>query len=290
MLFLSDRGVLNFVYVGYWLFAIVSDIYFIYLFAYHHKRIQEATETLNNLGNYTIEEVGFKDKKGKCRNPHKLITVMFAATVLACFVHPMGGYGVTGWTPKKLILDSSRQLSFQLFLWSPDDLNDNSTKLEDLKREYSTELTPMTMIMGISEIGMRFCSNMKMDTAQNMGVVVAVLTYLRNRYFGRKVKNIDIESYTNGYDTDELDNPSGLFAEFKLMKKENRLMNGLAGGLLKIVHAHNLLQCATFLMRCLDGNASLTEFAFLVYGLVKVAAIYYFGKKAEAEVRTNLFF
>lgn len=286
-MFLSDLGVLRFVYFGSWIFAIVSDVYFVYLFAYHHKRIKEATETLDNIGDYTIEEVGFGEKKWKCRNPHKLITVMFAATILACFIHPMGGNGVKDWTPKKLTLDQSMRLSYQLFLWSPDDFDENSTKIDELDREYGTVLTPVTVIMGISEIGMQFCHNMKMDTAQNMGVVVAVLIYLRNRYFGKKVKHIDFKN-NNGNDAGELSSPIGIFAEFKQMKKENRLMNGLAGGLLKIVHAHNLIQCAKFLMRCLDGGASLTKFAFMMYGLVKVAAIYYFGKKAEAEVENIL--
>lgn len=282
VLFLADKGVLSFVYFGKWLFTIVCEIYFMYLFAYRHKQIKATTETLKIRGTYTIEEVG--NKKWKCRHPRKLITVLFVATILACFMSPMGGSGVQSWSPKKLVLHSSKMLSYKLFIWSPDDFKENSTKTRELTRDYGTHLTPLTVIMGISEIGMRFCSKMKMDTAQNVGAVVAVLIWLRNRYFGKKLKRIDFKNYNDGDDNDELDSSNGLYAEFMEVKEENMLTNRLTGGLLMIVHVHNLLQCATFLMRCLDGNATLTQFAFLIYSLSKVALIYSFGTRAEAEV------
>lgn len=112
-----------------------------------------------------------------------------------------------------------------------------------------TNHSPVCCYHHCMQIGMRFFSNMKMDTAQNMGVVVALLIWLRNQYFGKKLKSIDFKSYTDDEKVEELDSPEGIFAECKQLKKENRLMNGLAGGLLKIVHTYNLLQCARFLIK-----------------------------------------
>lgn len=255
-----------------------------FLFAFRHNKINETMTALRKLRSYSIGEMG--TKQWKCRNPRKVITILFVVSIFACFMQPMGGYGVEGWSPKKLILDSSTKLAFMVFVWKPED-GTNSTKLEMLIQEYGTNLTPLTVIMGTTDIAMRYCSNLKMDTALNMGIVVAILVFLRNRNFARKVLSVDFEQCNYVGDSEELNSTTGLYAEFKqVVKKENKMLNGLVGGLLKIIHAYSVMQGATFLIRCVDSEATLTEFAFLVYDLIKVAIMYHFGKKAEAEVLT----
>ncbi len=283
-------GVPKLVYVGSWLFTIVSEVYYIYLFAFCHKRIHEMMSTLRKFDSHLIGTVGIR--KWKCKNPTKLITMLYLASILACFMHPVGRFGIQQF-PQKLILNSSKKLSVKLFIWNQNDLDlANSTRIKTLHQQYGGSLTSVTFLMGITEIGMRFCSNMKMDTALNVAIVAAILTWMRNRYFGKKVRNIDFKNSANKDDVDELDSPNGLFAEFKQIKKENRTLNGLVGGLLKIIHAYNVMQCTTFLMRCLDSRATIAELLFLVYGLMKVAVLYYFGKKAAAFVRlkTKIYF
>lgn len=286
MIFALQPEVPRLVYASSWLFTIVSEIYYIYLFAFCHKRINEIITTLRKLGSHSIEEVG--TGKWKCKNPRKLITLLFIVSIFACFMYPVARFGIQNWSPKKLILESSRKLSVKLFIWNRNHLNINSTEMKTLQEKYGTELTTVTFLMGMFDIGMRFCSSMKMDTALNVGIVAAVLIWTRNRYFGKKVKNIDFKNLSNGNDAEELNSPTGLFSEFKQIRKENRILNGLVSGLLKIIHVYNIMQCTTFLMRCLDDRATLPEFGFLVYDLLKVAVMYYFGKKAAAFVRIIL--
>lgn len=223
--------------------------------------------TLRKITNHSIEKVG--PKKWKCHNPRKLITALFVVSIFACFMQPIGGCGAPGceWSPKNLILDSSLKLASKLYVWSPDDVNNNTaTKLLE---EYGTELTPLTVTMGITEIAMRYCSNLKMDTALNIGVVVAILTCLRNRNFAKKIKNSDLKKNNHASDSEELNSATGLFTEFtQVVRAENKVLNGLVSGLLKIIHAYSVMQGATLFMRCLDNGATLTEFAFLVYDLI----------------------
>ncbi len=282
----EEGGVPKLVYVGSWLFTIVSEIYYTYLFAFCHKRINEKMTALWKLGSYSIVEIG--NRKWMCKNPNKLITLMFVTSLFACFMHPVGRFGIQNWSPKELILSSSKKLSNRLFIWDTNDFSINSTKIPTLEQEYGTTLTWVTFLMGMTEIGMRFCSNMKMDTALNVGIVVAVLTWTRNGYFAKKVSSVDFKNSASGNDADEPDYHAGLFAEFTQIRRENRTLNGLVGGLLKIIHGYNLIQCTTFLMRCLDHRATMIEFAFLVYDLIKVAVMYYFGKKAASFVRISV--
>ncbi len=126
--FAIDRGVPKIVQVGSWFFTIVSEVYYIFLFALGHKRINEMMTTLRNITTHSIEKVG--TKKWKCHNPRKMITVLFIVSIFACLMQPMAGLGVKGWSPKKLILDSCRKLANKIFIWSSDDFDTNATKMK----------------------------------------------------------------------------------------------------------------------------------------------------------------
>ncbi len=126
MIFALNPEVPRLVYTSSWLFTIISEIYYIYLFAFCHKRINEMITTLRKLDSHSIDEVG--NGKWKCKNPRKLITVLFIVSIFACFMYPVGRFGIQKWSPNKLLVESSKKLSIKLFIWNKKDLEKTQQK------------------------------------------------------------------------------------------------------------------------------------------------------------------
>ncbi|CAL8116957.1 unnamed protein product [Orchesella dallaii] len=189
-----------------------------------------------------------------------LALTLLMSTVSSLFMD----VGFSNWSLDFLILFRSHEFRTDVLVWS----HENYFNLtEELIYIYGTELTPVTIFLGVSRVITDFCETLQDFCFVDIWLITALLIWRLAKEFNLPENTILRPDFEKPW------------THYKKLRRISDMLEECMGGFLKQIHMNNLFLCTYFLLKCMEGDYNL-EFWLMGVNIIKTLWAYYVAAAA----------
>lgn len=200
-----------------------------------------------------------------------LLTLIMAIVKSALYTDP------ESWSFEGLLLENSDEVSYGLFIWRPDHLN-NSTLSED----YGSTLNTSSLLMGIFGLLTNICWQLQIDCYKDVLIWVAIVNKHHVLKFGENIRKSLLQKTITGKNVTEDDDKC--WQAYRKVLGLNSSTNSTYSIMFTINHVDSFLVFSYWLTELLNERVKFRVVLLIGYSVVKGIMAYYPARTAAGEV------
>ncbi len=251
--FVEDRTLNQFIEIGYFLVSGTVHWYLTYMIWFRYDKISDTFKSWEIHDKETNAAASSVESK---RNQEWLPKLNAAITLSMAIMKALLCTDLENWSFKGLILEHSMFVSYGLFIWTPDDVID-----ETLVEQYGTKLNAKIYVMGIFGTVSYICWNIQIDCFKDMLIWVASTNKHHMLNFGEQIRHSFSKKKSAGKNIPE--NEDQCWKAYTDALVVNECTNACYSYMLSINHLDSILVSSYCLTELLNTDVSLRPFLFL---------------------------
>lgn len=274
----ADGGLENFITMAFYIMSACTQFYYVYLFVILQSKLRKMITSLRDL-------CKFRNQNSTYGKPNfssfTYATILGSSSLFLSLIEPIWLIGTKEWTLEKTLLYHSSETAQGIFLWSSDEVN-NNTWNKTMYEKFEKDLSTTNYILGICGIIIYFCTSAQMEAIDNLMLMNAQTLKDEIQILERKFKN-EVDDGINVTLAGFL-RENGEWAHMQMILKAASSNNDALDPLMRYKHVDNLTLFVFFLMNAFDGRFALFYTACLVYSIVKTSCMYRIATEASSLV------